>query len=172
MLVHVWHMQMVICIGIVVGLAAAAQGQYLPPDIGSYYGYPYNYNPNSFYNSTVPRPPIGSYVPRQMAPPFPFYTVPPSGVLPQPYPYVYQPPLYQQYLSPMPQYPPGPVGPYYYGGPYIYPGPRSQLNRRYSPRARQWQNVAPVGSEIPPQADVATWDDTPVQPMTPEPAQP
>jgi hypothetical protein len=139
-------------------VAAAARGQFFYPYIGGpganpylgsgwYYGpYPYD-GPGSFYD-TAPHPPVGSYVPHQQ-PALPPYTVPPGGLIPQPQPYSYQPPLYvaPPYIGPYRYYAPHAPVPYYYRYRYSYTDPRCAPQPRHSYRAAPRQNVAPVGSE-------------------------
>jgi len=166
--------RMVILFIVVAGLTAAASGQYVDPQIGSYYNYPYgyipgpyDYAPNPYYYDTVPRPPIGSYAPYRPAP-FPYYTPPPLEVIPQPYPYGYQPPLYQPYSDIRPYVPPSRVRPYY-GRPYTYREPGYRPVRPYPPRLRLRLNVAPVGHENLPPDDAGPPQDTPASPPAREP---
>lgn len=120
-----------ICVAIGAAMAAAAEGQYfhpytpgfgsgsyLLPGPYSYYNAPNGYYPNVFRNTTPP-PRIGTYLPYQPQPPMPF-TIPPTGVVPQPYPFYYQPPLYTPWPHGPAYYPPTVVIPYRY---YRYWGP-------------------------------------------------
>ncbi len=147
------------CLLIGGGLAAAADAQYIYPYLGgpgawAYRGvYPYDgfygYNPDTYYyHYSMPRPPVGGYLPhRPVAPPSP-YAVPPTGVVPQPYPYDYQPPLYTPPLYSWPYYPTRPAPPYYYyRRPFLYPWLFRRPSRQYGAAPRARQNVAPVGSE-------------------------
>lgn len=146
--------------GLLIGtaMAATARGQIFypysvrpgiglyPRGGGLYYG-PYLYDyPGTSYHA-VPYPP-GGYLPNQPLPPL-RYAVPYRGLVPQPYPYSYQPPLYapRPYLGP--SYPPGVTPPYYYRyrRPYAYPRSAPRQSHGYRATPGQRQNVAPVGSD-------------------------
>jgi hypothetical protein len=175
MLTKAWFLRVGACLAIGGSLTTVAWGQYISPQIGSYYNYPYGYGPNPYYD-TVPRPPIGSYLPQQpQVPPFPFLTVPPTQIIPQPYAYGYQPPPYPPYSYVRPYNLPGQIRRYYDGRSYTYPGPGYWWNRPYYRRARPQPrlNVAPVGGEDSPQDNPGPRQDSPTSPPTSqEPNQP
>jgi hypothetical protein len=129
-------------------MATSAEAQIFYPRIGSYMG-PYYWGPYGYVNPSplfdrLPHPFIGSYLPYQPLPPL-LYVVPPTGLVPQPYPYFYQPPLYSPYPYIGPYYPP----PYYYRyrRPHIHPQFPVHPWRRYRATPEQRQNVAPVDGE-------------------------
>lgn len=147
---------MALCLLLGAGSTVAAEAQqifpYLAPGAApypytyQYYNGFYGYYPNVPY--PMPGPPAGMYPPGQPVP-RPFYVNPPSGLVPQPYPYYYQPPLYEPRLYAWPYYPTRPTPPYsYYQPPWPYIRPRRQPQRPYGDAtARPRQNVAPVGEE-------------------------
>jgi hypothetical protein len=149
----------VVCVALGAAMTAAAQAQYIYPNTGPlgsgsylvpdlyHYQGPYGRYPNNYYN-TLPRPPIGTYLPNQLPPPPP-YAVPPTGLVPQPYPYLYQPPLYAPPAYRRPYYPPSFVRPRYYRyrGPYIYPQSNLRPEQPDNGPARREQHIAPVGEE-------------------------
>lgn len=129
------------CLLIGVGLTTATRAQYIYPYIGApragsypntylyHYGF-HGYYPNIPYN--VPRPPTGTYLPGRPWP-LPPYVLPPGGLVPQPYPYYYQPPLDAPQWYVWPYYPaiPAPPYSYYYQRPFIRPRSTWRPSRRY-----------------------------------------
>ena len=159
-----------VCSLIVAALTAAGKAQYIYPypgvprtgpywGVGPYHDGPYVYNPEAFYN-TMPQPPIGGYLPNRPPLSWP-YAGPPTGVVPQPYPYPYQSPLYAPRPYTGPYYPLRPVPPYYYPyrRPQAYPQSPRRPGLRYRAPAGPRQNVAPVGSEPAPEEYVRPLED-------------
>lgn len=147
-----------VCSLIVAAATAAGKAQYIYPypnvpragtywGVGPYHDGPYVYNPEAFYN-TMPQPPTGGYLPNRPPLSWP-YAGPPTGVVPQPYPYSCQPPLYVPRPQIGPYYQPRLFPPYYYRYrlPYTYLKPPRWPGRSYEIMPRPRQNVAPVGQE-------------------------
>ena len=95
-----------------------------------YYNGFYSYQPNVryFFNYT-PRPLMGNYLPSRPLPPLSPFRIPYAGLVPQPYPYSYQPPLYVPPSYAWPYY--YPARPYYYQHRFTSPRSIRRPSQRY-----------------------------------------